>query len=671
MSDRESDILETRSAIGDLSFDRDPPLGSPKYVPTSPEGPPPPEDDDSEVQQISMRTESAPENQQLGVERTSTRNDQSASKTAASGSSTSKSSAPRSNRTRAERNRDVIFKILIADFSKKESPEDAEESAKEMLDHYCGLKDRHERAMDELKLEEGKAHYRLGQAQLAISDCESLIKDAHGEKNSPASLRNARTFLNIAKGHLEDWPSIKKAMMDKADETKAVFYRPDLKLEPGAKKLMDVVDTHTLINARIKTAEEDLSLLLAPSTPAPVSTSTSGSISVEKKPFARDFQVKNYVTDDFTGDDQTSALNDFHVWHQKWAHAEVKLRETCCEIDDDARLHLLRVVLGGRAAKLTASALTVEAALATLEEKYDDVVALVESYIPLPSEESCDPEEEATQAIAFLDRWPRIEEQLKTHNVSIATFCAIRILLTRFGGNSAVQWKTHVKSVMRERSETTELGEVYNLTAFRNWILKVRDKKLAQATKSEKDEGTSAGLFATQAREESKKLSPVSGCLVCGTRASHKAADCAKVAALSPSEMIELCKKKGWCSRCVDSAWSPAHSKECSQRCDKCPGRHLTVRHHHYPGPSANKRQADSRSQSREPKKAKVEPSREPASSSLNKDDGEKLAAAIDRAVDRRLEAQKTASRGNYRGRGRGRGGKFRGDKKGNTAKKE
>ena len=176
MSDRESDILETRSAIGDLSFDRDPPLGSPKYVPTSPEGPPPPEDDDSEVQQISMRTESAPENQQLGVERTSTRNDQSASKTAASGSSTSKSSAPRSNRTRAERNRDVIFKILIADFSKKESPEDAEESAKEMLDHYCGLKDRHERAMDELKLEEGKAHYRLGQAQLAISDCESLIK---------------------------------------------------------------------------------------------------------------------------------------------------------------------------------------------------------------------------------------------------------------------------------------------------------------------------------------------------------------------------------------------------------------------------------------------------------------------------------------------------------------
>ena len=53
--------------------------------------------------------------------------------------------------------------------------------------------------------------------------------------------------------------------------------------------------------------------------------------------------------------------------------------------DEAALLHLLSSTLAGKATKVAFTALTVEAALARMEDKFSDIIALVESYLPLPA----------------------------------------------------------------------------------------------------------------------------------------------------------------------------------------------------------------------------------------------------------------------------------------------
>ena len=142
---------------------------------------------------------------------------------------------------------------------------------------------------------------------------------------------------------------------------------------------------------------------------------------------------------------------------------------TCKEADDNA---LLRATLDSTAAKLATHALTLEDAL---EENYDDIVGLVESYLPQlsPPGDTRTSEEKITEALAFATRWTHIRTQLWEHNIDLDTFCGIRIQLATFGPAAAIKWRQEVKTAMRDQPEGAKLGVACNWTIFCKWLRKL------------------------------------------------------------------------------------------------------------------------------------------------------------------------------------------------------
>ena len=596
-----------------------------------------------------------------------------------------RTSTPVLQESKAERLRRTLLQQLEADYALEESPEDAKESAAENLEHYLKLKPLHVETMRSVRTQVINARYRLDDAILSVADLETALLEVEKDPSNLEATRNARKFLGAAKAHLEDWKTVEsnlKALSDKAAE---VFYRPKVEAEPGAPMINEVRSYHARVVSRLGAAEQELEAVLAPPPPPPASSPAPPALLLaeEKKPFARDYPIERIAKPAFSGDGPT-ALKDFSEWRGKWLHAAAKVKETCREADGDALLHLLRGVVTGTAAKLTSSALTVEAALATLEERYDDIVGLVNSYFPqhytlLPPEPQ-DPEEHAAEASAFLDRWERMEEQLGTQGIDFKTFCAIRFLLDNFGPTAYAKWRQDVRSTMRRKPDGAKIGEAYNIDAFRQWILTMRDEAVAKKTQPEENTTSSAGLFACQVMVASAQRD-AAGCLSCGPGAQHRSASCNKVAELPQKEYFSSCRAKGWCNKCAAAMWSVEHGRDCSQRCEKCQGRHLTSRHHLQPSSSssssATKRTGDNRDHSKEPsgKKKKAEASREPPRTAVTSEyrDDPGFRAAVREAVREERQSETNTSgrgdrsesrgRGHGKGRGRGRGKSFRGAK--------
>ena len=614
----------------------------------------------------------------IGVERTSTRNEEDQTDVPTSPTVPPKT-AEQLVKERAERQRVVMLRILIADYSRSESLEEAEEMAEEMVDYFVKKKPQHTEAMGHLCLRVQGANFRITRAQEVVGDLEGELMQLRKAKKDVNSLSRTRRYMEHARGLLRGWDEVESLLQESAERTAKTFYRPVLEEEPGARKVLNVKVAYEETMARLIAAEQEFDDLMAPPTPVPVQAAASTSAAPEeKKIFARDFVVKNYVRPLFSGDDETSAIRDFHLWRKQWAHAEQKIYETCKEADEGAMLHLLGTALEGSALQLISSALNHNAALATLEEKYHNIVALVESY-DSHSSEAKGPEPQAAEILANIDRWPHLEELLNGVGIELRTYFLIHSQLAILDANAgnknpSIRWTGHVKALMREKPDHSHLGEVYNLEIFKKWIHRVKDDAVTAAAQTG-EEVSSARLFAVSA--ETRNSETVQGCLVCGPAASHKSASCDKVERLPDEEFFRLAKEKGWCAKCLRVQFSYQHAKACMQKCAKCQKAHLTSRHRAPLSPA--KRNSDSQEPNRDRpiKKRKAEASREQRESApstskdYSKDPG--FQAALDKALDER-EARKeksaqTYARDNSRGRGKGREGKKKDGPKRDTSK--
>lgn len=267
---------------------------------------------------------------------------------------TSSASAPPPPPSMAERQRARLLPILVADYLFQEEDEEcAEEMAKMMLDHFVARKKLHTEAMGLLITKTSSAIFRVKKATEATEDLEAALLELHNDSTDVSVLHRTRRCLEHARGLLRDWDVVENDLKEAAKETAAIFYWPRMDQEPGTAKVNEVRGIYEETLARLNSAEQELDDLLAPpvAPPAPAAETTSS----EKKIFARDFAVDKYVVDKFSGDDQTSAIQEFHTWRKEWAHAEVKVMETCKEADPEALLHLLRTALTGSALKLTSS----------------------------------------------------------------------------------------------------------------------------------------------------------------------------------------------------------------------------------------------------------------------------------------------------------------------------
>ena len=619
-------------------------------------------------------------NDNPGVERTSTRNEDQQDDLP-----TSPINPPRTARQIAEarkaKQRQVMFRILVADYSRSETEEEAEEMAEEMVDFFVKKKPEHTEAMGHLCLKVKAALFRVNRAQEVIGDLEGDLLELRKAKTEATVISRTRRHNEYARGLLRDWGSVERDLRDAADMTAKTYYRPILEDEPGARKVLEVKVLFEQTLARLNAAEQELEELLAPPAVVQAPAAATPVAPEEKKIFARDFVVSNYVSKKFSGDDEGSAIRDFHGWRKQWAHAEQRIAETCKEADDAAMLHLLGKALEGSALNLISSSLNHQAALAILEDKYHNIVALVESY-DVHSKEAKGPEHQANEILANIDRWPHLEDLLNEVGIDLRTYYLIHsqlaLLDTNAGNkNPSIRWTGHVKALMRDKPENTDLGEVYNLNVFKKWVHRVRDDAVTAAAQGGEDI-SSARLFAVAA-DAQKTVEKPQGCLVCGPEASHRSPACSKVEKLSDDDYFRLAKEKGWCAKCLRHPYTPTHAKLCPQRCEKCQGLHLTCRHR--AGSAAGeKRNGDSQDQPRDRpvKKRKAEASREQRESApstskdFTKDPG--FQAALEKALDEREARNRAKSapsyaRGNSRGRGKGREGKNKDGPKRDTSK--
>ena len=508
------------------------------------------------------------------------------------------------------------------------------------------------------KLRQGVAGFkREGKAVMdsttELSECLGEI--AASELPTPELIRKARCLEKKACMGQERLVAREAKLTEEAAEVAAAYYRKISHDESSQCIIEDVGIASMEIRAIYQTAADELNEILSPadksvpvSVPANTDASTAAAVkavadAAKPKICARDFQIGNWVRPTFSGE-ETDALSVYQKWRDQWDFAVTKVMKMCEDPDGDSLLHLLQATLKGEAAHRASTALDVETALSLLESKYDDIVGLIASQCPssAPPGESKSGTKETADALIFAQRWPRLRKQLEPHGIEFDDFNGIERQLAAFGGDAREEWRTHVKAEKRRLPEDSKLGEVYNWEVFVKWLRQIDEEAEKKARKPQEDGSTSAGVFSASASDlqASSDISP--GCLICGPGVSHKSATCRKLPNIPNEEFFEKVTAKGWCKRCVQHKWSPAHARQCSVTCSECNRAHITSRHRYAQAASkdrekAKKREASSSSSSsgryrrdearphkeqydvQERKKQRVEPSREPQVSALEK----------------------------------------------------
>ena len=320
---------------------------------------------------------------------------------------------------RLEKQRVSLREVLMSDYLEIYKDQDdvvelAEELADEKLDYFMNKKEGHIEVMRRFSVKAKEARGRLGEAEDFAKEFDPLLVSVRG-KPTPEGQHQIRGLAEQIRSILISLAGLESDLCDLEREAQKAFYRPNLEKDPAAEAMKGIRSKHHKAWAALNHADYVLEELATPSAPAPAAE--------DKRPFARDFPVSNYVTNVFTGD-ETTALSDYHVWKGQWKHVTTLILETCKEADAEAFLHLLCGVLGGTAKKITAAALSVEAVLEALKEKYDDVVALVESYLTTIQDNADKSiEEKVSGALAFANRWGSIRAQLAEQKVDMDTFC--------------------------------------------------------------------------------------------------------------------------------------------------------------------------------------------------------------------------------------------------------
>ena len=582
---------------------------------------------------------------------------------------------PRSKAQRLEDNRQALLALLREDYLHiLKDEEDAEEAAQDNLDRFWELREAHPNTLEELQVALDEGRELLKTVGSYLDQLDPLIEGLR-ETSTPvaAQIRPARLLAEMAKQTMGEWKD--DEIKNLAVLSASSFYRPSLRTEPGKAMVAELQKEKTHVSARVATALQELAEVLAP--PSAATTATVAT-EASKKPFARDFPVDRHIRKIFTGDADT-ALADYHTWRDLWKHVAKQVEDTCQEADPAAMLHLLRASIGGTAAKITTSALSVEAVLKILEDKYDDIVALMESYVPKPRApgDGRSAADMTAEAMAFADRWPRMREELAAHDIEFDTFNGVRVQLAAFGPAAAKKWRIYLKSTMRELPEKAKMGEAYNWKTFRKWLQKIQDE-VDNKTDTQDDEGSSAGLFsfatAGAGLSSERSSTPIKGCLSCGPSVSHASSSCSKIANMESDEFFKLCQDNAACKKCCQATWSPGHGKSCTTKCNKCNRGHLSSRHK-YAAAMTGKRSADKGSNLPAAKRSRAEPSRERRDSSKATLSDEEFRTAVDMEIAARearsgfvvpSSSTSVPKKGAWRGGlSKGKRGKFRGGARG------
>ena len=488
---------------------------------------------------------------------------------------------------------DLRMRIYL-DYLQQQPPmteEQAELRAEDYVDAALMLKAEHETHLRLLHRASQDAQNHLGEVIALTAELNAALEQLPPQPNRN-DFKEARMLRIKAEQKLSSFERHEREMEEKAKGVSASWYRPSTELEPsrGVLKKVHGLFDHASSGLTFAAMELDDLIKLAErsATSNTLSDSQSGvdqtasaaaiiaAAVAPKKKCARDFLVGNYVQT-FSGDGP-DALSNYTTWRGDWDHAAIQVKDTCTKVDDAALLHLLRSTLTGSAAKVAAASISSDAVLVALENKYNDIVALMNSFLadPAPPGESRRGPKETSAALTFIERWPRFREQLKAHEIDLDDFNGIRCQLLGFGGSAAADWRKHTKNLMRRLPKEAKLGQAYNWLEFGKWIQEQDEDAQAKAEKEGNDDTSSAGVFAVTANSgPAPSLAP--GCAACGPSASHRSATCRKLATMEIDKFFNLLNKKGWCRKCAQHSWSSG--RPCTHKCGQCGRGHLTSRH--------------------------------------------------------------------------------------------
>ena len=488
--------------------------------------------------------------------------------------------------------KEALRRQLIQDFlSLDQEMEEAEANAALKVQEYLEKKKVYQPLLVKLREQLLVFNREVQNLEKTTEDLgKALEKTDQATPLTLAALRQPRYSSEMGKKSVAQLEFLEANMTKLAAKVAAAWYRPVGDDESSIMIMEKARQASNTATVCFGLANDELTSLVktldkpTTSTAPAGETATVGKIleAVKPKMPARDFPILNWVHK-FSGD-ETEALAQYRLWREQWDHAVNRIKNTTEGHNEAAFLHLLRVTLTGTAAKTASPAITTEAALAKLDARYDDIVGLVESYIPAwcPPGEARSGANETNASLTFHQRWPLIRPQLEAHGIEFDHFNGIRNQLGGFGGTAAREWRAYVKTEMRRLPDGTKLGEVFNWDHFHKWLQEVNDDAEQKEATAKEAGTTSAGVFAIGAAASTSSdslgtLQP--GCIVCGPKAPHKSASCTKVIEMSSEELFQLCTKKNWCGRCVQHSWNSAHKGACKESCKECGFGHLTSRH--------------------------------------------------------------------------------------------
>ena len=413
----------------------------------------------------------------------------------------------------------------------------AMEKARECLPRHEDVVSNHRVAFKQAQDTKKRLQKALQNAQVAVNEDERKI----------ALNKAARIAKDLEANHFPDLKSLSVTATH-------VWYRSCS--EPIGKANGDLRDEVDDLLAQVDA--------LAPAPVQSVATPASSTITLAPAPkMVNKFDITEFVKPNFTGEGGAlEALQAFRVFQDQLERAMNSLKEYQ-NVDDSVRLDKLRRCLSGKALELAnkipaATPKSFELVLQLLRSRYEDPFALAGAYVDtLPAKQdgplsvSSEAQESAVRQLEALR--PVLLEQ----DVDPLELVIIHQGLKALPAAAQANWKSQL-SAAKDRGD--KLGKILNTKDYLQWL-----RTYAVAHPDTVQE--SAEVFLASGNTTTKRMCPFHG--------GHGAFECKDLLTMRPKEWFALTKSRNICARCL-APWVPGHN--CTGRCNKCRGRHLTLR---------------------------------------------------------------------------------------------
>jgi len=413
----------------------------------------------------------------------------------------------------------------------------AMEKARECLPHHEEVVFNHRVAFKQAQDTKKRLQKALQTAQVAVND--DARKIALNKANRIAKDLEANHF-----------PDLKNLSMSATQ----YWYRPCS--EPTGKANGDLRDEVDDLLAQVDA--------LAPAPVQSVAAPSSSTITLAPAPkMVNKFDITEFVKPNFSGEGGAlEALQAFRVFQDQLERAMNSLKEYQ-NVDDSVRLDKLRRCLAGKALELAnkipaATPKSFELVLQLLRSRYEDPFALAGAYVDtLPAKQdgalsaSSEAQESAIRQLEALR--PVLLEQ----DVDPLELVIIHQGLKALPAAAQANWKSQL-SAAKDRGD--KLGKVLNTKDYLQWL---RTYAVAHPETTQE----SAEVFLASGNIQTKRMCPFHG--------GHGAFECRDLLTMRPKDWFALSKSRNICARCL-GPWNQGHN--CNGRCNKCRGRHLTLR---------------------------------------------------------------------------------------------